>query len=132
MNHLRGGRREVPSIESGHDLAPSAFSRLDGQCFRFPSGSHPGKPRSPPTAASAARQGTPPTTEYWAKAVLGPVAKPLVRLEEASRLGYTPNGCGLASSRLSTVLEVAFTKGKVGRTEAGEPTDSSLDSPDVC
>jgi hypothetical protein len=132
MSHLRSGRREVPSIESGHDLAPSAFSRLDCQCFRSPSGSHPGKPRSPPTAASAARQETSPTTECWAKAVLGHVAKPLVRVGEASRLGHTPNGCRLASSRLPTVLEVAFTKGKVGRTEAGEPRDSSLDSPDVC
>jgi hypothetical protein len=132
MSHLRGGRREVPSIESDHDLAPSAFSRLDCQCFRFPSGSHPGKPRSPPTAANAARQETSPTTQCWAKAVLGHVAKPLVRVEAASRLGHTPNGCRLASSRLSTVLAVAFTKGKVGRAEAGEPRDSSLDSPDVC
>jgi hypothetical protein len=77
-------------------------------------------------------QETSPTTECLAKAVLGHVAKPLVRVGEASRLGHTPNGCRLASSRLPTVLEVAFTKGKVGRTEAGEQRDSGLDSPDVC
>lgn len=43
-----------------------------------------------------------------AKAVLGHVAKPLVRVAEASRLGHTTNGSRLASRGLSAVLEVAF------------------------
>src|SRR5437016_12344808 len=87
---------------------PSVFSRLDGQCFRFPPGSHSGKPRSPTTVARATRQEASPTTECCAKAVLGRVAKPLVRVEEASHLSYTRNCCRLASRRLSAVLEMAL------------------------
>jgi hypothetical protein len=68
----------------------------------------------PPTAANAARQETSPTTQCWAKAVLRHVAKPLVRVEAASRLDHTQNGCRLASSPLSTVLEVLSRKGRSG------------------
>ena len=41
-----------------------------------------------------------------AKAVLGCLENVLVRLEEASRLGYSPNRRELASSRFSFVLDM--------------------------
>src|SRR5437588_1767731 len=113
---------------------PSAFSRLDAQCFRFPPGSHSGNPRSPTTVARATRQEASPTTECCAKAVLGRVAKPLVRVEEASHphLSYTRNCCRLASSRLSAVLEMALKNQTRGRPKACKQRDSRLDLPHGC
>ena len=100
----------------------------------------------PPTAANAARQETSPTTQCWAKAVLRHVAKPLVRVEAASRLDHTQNGCRLASSPLSTVFEVLSRKGRSGgrkpvsreiralilRMSAENPTRGAPTLPEKC
>src|SRR5271167_1791300 len=90
--------------DSGYDRVAPTFPRPDGQRFSLPRGPRPRKSGSPSTIASSARATTSPSTDCPSQAVLGCIENVLVRMEEASRLGYSSNRPELASGGVSPVL----------------------------
>jgi hypothetical protein len=80
--------RTVP-IRFCHDRVAPASPRVDGQRFPFPRGPRPRKPGSASAIAGFTRATTSPSIDRSAQAVLGCVANLLVRVEEASHLGYS-------------------------------------------
>jgi hypothetical protein len=97
--------------DSGYDRVASTFPRLDSQRFPLPRGPRPRKPGSPSTIAGSAHATTSLSIDGPAQTVLGCVENGLVRVAEASGLGYSPNRRELAS--------------RVG----SEPTRTALRSP---
>jgi hypothetical protein len=113
-------------------LQVSSSPWVDRQLFSLPRGPCPRKPGSPPTIAGSARATTSPSIDFPAKAVLGCLENFLVRVEEASRLGYSPNRRALASSRFSFVLDMDVKIPTRSRAEGCQQRDSRLDLPYGC
>jgi hypothetical protein len=87
---------------SCHDHVAPTFPRLDGERFPLPRGPRPRK-SGPPSIAGSARATTSPSIYCHAQAVLGCVENALVRVEEASRLGYSSN---LSLAKIRNTLEM--------------------------
>src|SRR6516164_9404776 len=111
-----------------HLLGP----RVDRQLFSLPRGPHPRKLGSPSATARFARTTASHSIDCPAQAVLGCVENALVWVEEASRLGYSPNRRELASSRVWFVLGMDLKIQTSRRAEARQQRSSRLDLPYGC
>ena len=106
MNDLRKTGFRFFRYKSCHDCVASTSPRVDRQLFSLPGGPRPGKLGSPSATARFARATASHSIDCPAQAVLGCVENLLVWVQEASRLGYSPNRRELASSRVSLVLDM--------------------------
>src|SRR6516164_11352879 len=106
MNELRKTGFRFFRYNSCHDCVAPASPWVDRQLFSLPRGPRPRKLGSPPATARFARATASHSIDCSAQAVLACVENVLVWVEEASRLGYSPNRCELASSRVSFVLDM--------------------------
>src|SRR6516164_10350433 len=132
MNELRKTGFRFFRYNSCHDCVAPASPWVDRQLFSLPRGPRPRKLGSPPATARFARATASHSIDCSAQAVLACVENVLVRVEEASRLGYSPNRCELASSRVSFVLDMDRKIQTSRRAEACQQRGSRPDLSNGC
>src|SRR6516225_2569912 len=132
MNVLRKTGFRFFRYYSSHDCVAPASPRVDRQLFSLPRGPRPRKLGSPSATAGFADGTASHSIDCPAQAVLGCVENVLVWVEEASRLGYSPNRRELASSRVSFVLGMDLKIQTSRRAEARQQRSSRLDLPYGC